>query len=104
MAGEFWFGVVTGIVSSGVVLLLAGIIRAPRLVLEVGEPADGDYPDGRFRFVHVRVRNPELRLWRWQLRRPATFCRAELSFGDIGATAYRFVRIPAIVITQSARS
>ena len=56
----------------------------------MGDVADADYPHGRFRFVHVRVSNPGLLLWRWQLRRPATACRAELTYGDIGAHAGRF--------------
>ena len=87
---DFALGVTAGIVSSAVVALLLGIIRAPHLVLEVAEHADGNYNHGNFRFVHVRVRNLQLRLVGWRLRRPATFCRAEISFGDIGANVPRF--------------
>ena len=88
---EFWLGVSSGVISSVLVVLIVGALRAPRLTLDVAlETVNGDYTHGRFRFVHVRVRNRELRLWRWQLGRPATFCRAELSFGDLGTPAARF--------------
>lgn len=89
--GEFALGVTTGVLSSAAVVLILGIARAPQLILEVGDHADGDYPHGQFRFVHVRISNPGRRIWRWQLRRPATYCRAELSFGDLGAPAHRFL-------------
>jgi len=88
--GDFVLGLTTGLISSAVVVVVLGIVRAPHVVLEVGDVADADYPHGRFRFVHVRVSNPGLLLWRWQLRRPATACRAELTYGDIGAHAGRF--------------
>jgi hypothetical protein len=86
----FVLGVVTGFVSSAAAVILFGWLRSPRLLIEEGEPADGDYPHGRFRFVHVRVRNAGWKLVRWQLRRTATFCRARISFGDLGSKAPRF--------------
>src|SRR3989442_15139683 len=87
---DFALGVTAGIVSSAVVALFLGVIRAPHLVLEVGGHADGNYNNGNFRFVHVRVRNIQLRLVGWRLRRPATFCRGEISFGDNGANVPLF--------------
>src|SRR5437867_4819829 len=90
LTGDIVVGLTTGLISSAVLVVVLGIVRAPHLVLEVGDVTDGDYPHGCFRFVHVRVSNFGLRLWRWQLRRPATACRAELTYGDLRAQAGRF--------------
>jgi hypothetical protein len=87
---NFWLGLTTGLISSGLVVIVLGIIRAPDLTLDIGENADGHYQHGDFRFVQVRVSNNGLRIWRWQLRRPATLCRAELTFGDLRAAVGRF--------------
>lgn len=87
---DFVLGVTAGVISSVLIAVFLGIVRSPDLAIELGDTADGSYAPGQFRFVHVRVRNSAYRLWRWQLRRPATFCRAKLSFGDIGVAAHRF--------------
>jgi hypothetical protein len=87
---DFWLGLTTGLISSGLVVIILGVIRAPDLALDIANSADGHYQHGDFRFVLVRVLNKGLRIWRWQLRRPATFCRAELTFGDLHGAVGRF--------------
>jgi hypothetical protein len=88
---DFVLGVTAGIVSSTLVVLILGVLRSPRLLLQVGDVSDLNRPQGpAFRFVHVNVSNPSFRILGWQLRRPATFCRAKLEYGDLGARVPRF--------------
>jgi hypothetical protein len=82
-------GLISGVVASLAVVIVLGVVRAPHLNLEIGQTADGTYQHGRFRFVHVRVVNQGWSIWRWQIRRPATMCRASVSFGDLGSTVPR---------------
>jgi hypothetical protein len=92
LTADFGLGLTAGLISSALVVIILGVIRAPRIELDVGDVADGsDQRGGTFRIVHLRVSNVGLRFWRWQIRRPATQCRAELAFGDLGAHGPRFV-------------
>ncbi len=87
---DFLVGLFGGIIAGVVTVVLVGLLRSPNLGIQIGGVADGSYAHGTFRFVHVRITNKGWRLWRWQIRRAATLCRAEVSFGDLQSSAPRF--------------
>jgi hypothetical protein len=85
-------GAFLGACLSTIFVLFFERLRNPRLFLDVGEPAEGNFPnEGRCKWLHMRVANQNMckvirRVFLLD-RHPAYACYALVSFYDISAKA-----------------
>ena len=78
--------VVVGGLITIVVTIVVEWVRKPKLDIEIGDPADNNYPSGQIqqgRFIYLHVHNKPLSFFRWMARNPALQCHGTITFHDM---------------------